>query len=854
MPNDQQSAVTDLPTLAKMAVETCNTGIIILAANRQIILWNHWMARHARLMRGQAEGQTLFDIFPDLLGSRVQQAVDMALDKGLSSLLSQSLHKPLFALYPASEYHTASLLRLDQLITIAPLQDIAIPVRHCFIQITDMTQVVKREHLLREQALQVQALADEHRANELYLQAILDNALDAIITSNADGSIETSNPAAARIFGYTSQELLECNLADLLPNLASQDSSPLAYPFNPSAKQSLSREALGKRKDGLLVPLDLAISHVLLNDKLLYISVMRDITRRKKAEEALIREKERALVTLESIGDGVITTDESGHVQYMNPVAEEITGWSAQLAQGLALATVFKVYDLSGEDICQILYERCFQSGQIVRLPENALLMNRMRRAYNIEGTLAPIRNPQHQLVGTVLAFHDVSEARQMADQLSYQATHDSLTDLVNRFEFERRLAQLIKDTQRSSTLHHALCYLDLDQFKVVNDTCGHAAGDELLRQISALLKTRVRETDTLARLGGDEFGVLLYDCVLDNAQRVAEDLRETIHDFRFVWENKTFAVGVSVGLVPISAESGTVNNVLSGADAACYAAKDSGRNRIWIYQADDAELAQRHGQMQWASRVTQAIEDKSFLLYCQPIAALHESDQQAILHLELLVRMLDEDGALVLPMAFIPAAERYNMMSTIDRWVITQAFSTYISLGIDPSELLININLSSISLGDEYFLEFLHGEFARFKMPAYAVCFEITETAAIAHLSKALTFIESLKTLGCQFALDDFGSGLSSFAYLKNLPVDFLKIDGAFVQDMVEDPVDCAMVESINNIGRVMQLKTIAESVENLETLHRLREMGVNYVQGYQIAKPRPFSEVDLIEPPCLV
>lgn len=862
-----------LKALALAAVETCNTGVIILDRKNRVVLWNNWMVRRARIEAKMAVGQHFEGLFPELTHSQIAQAIQMALNQGMSSLLSQSLHGAPFPLFSLNDNPGPETERLQQMVAITPLNItdentlVSCPEnntfsnskvekrkngRYCLIQITDSTFAVKRETLLRTQAQQMQILANQYHAKEIYLQAILDNALDAIITTNEQGTIETFNPAAEKIFGLHAEEIIAGDINELLPELPINRPDIQDEPFlefEPKKMIGLCREMLGKRKDNTKVPLEVSVSEMTVNDQQKFIGIMRDVTQRRQIEEALMREKERALVTLESIGDAVVTTDAQGMVQYMNPVAEQITGWRSQVAQGVALVTVFQLYGITGEAITESLFQRCMQEGRTILMVENTRLINRDDQIFYLEGTLAPIRTSQ-QIIGIVVAFHDVSKAYQMAHQLSYQATHDALTDLVNRTEFERRLTQLI-NTGYHDKCHHALCYMDLDQFKIVNDTCGHVAGDELLRQVTALLKTKIRSTDTLARLGGDEFGVLLQGCSLKKAQQIAETLRELIDDFRFVWENKTFSIGVSIGLVAINQQS-DVSTILSAADTACYAAKDSGRNRICIYQSDNDELTQRHGQMQWASRVTQAVEEKRFVLFCQPIIPINgeKLENEPRLHVEILVRMLDEKNNIIPPMAFIPAAERYNMMSNIDRWVISQAFSTYAHLCSYHPHLSMNINISSLSLGDDYFLEFVHAKFKQYNIPSQVICFEITETTAIAHLNQALNFINSLKLVGCRFALDDFGSGLSSFAYLKNLPVDYLKIDGTFVKDMLKDPIDCAMVESINKVGHVMGLKTIAECVEDIETIRQLRKMGINYAQGYGIFEPIPLNELEKICP----
>lgn len=449
--------------------------------------------------------------------------------------------------------------------------------------------------------------------------------------------------------------------------------------------------------------------------------------------------------------------------------------------------------------------------------------------------------NPDY-ITGIVM---DITERMLADEQMRFLATHDALTNLVNRREFESRLEQALKRA-RSRNNQYAVLYMDLDQFKVVNDTCGHFAGDELLRQLANVLQGRVRETDTIARLGGDEFGILLENCPLSDARKLAEEIRTSVQDFRFVWEERAFTIGVSIGLVSIHDNSHNPQQVMSAADAACFIAKDKGRNRVHIHEPDDSAQAQHLGEMEWVSRINKAFEESRFCLYYQTIEPLQKHEPG--IHCELLVRMIGSDGDIIPPMAFIPAAERFGLMSAIDRWVIQTAFRflTKNRHMKEQAQLRIcTINISATSLNDEKFLDFVREQFMTYAVPADTICFEVTETAAIANLTQARHFIRELKSLGCRFALDDFGSGMSSFAYLKNLDVDFLKIDGGFVQDMLRDPIDRAMVQSINNIGQVMGIKTIAEFVENDETVSLLRSFGVNYGQGHGLSKPAPLEEL---------
>jgi diguanylate cyclase (GGDEF)-like protein/PAS domain S-box-containing protein len=567
-----------------------------------------------------------------------------------------------------------------------------------------------------------------------------------------------------------------------------------------------------------------------------------DITERKLYEEALFREKESAQITLRSIGDGVITTDGECKVEYINPVAEELTGWKVDDASGRPIDEIFRGFH---EETCEPLENPLAVSirrSRSIKSVRPTLLIRRDGNELYIESTASPIRDGKGAVTGGVLVFHDVSESRELNRRLSYHASHDILTGLVNRTEFESRLERALKSARARET-SYALCYLDLDQFKIVNDSCGHSAGDALLGQLGALLKSKIRWRDTLARLGGDEFGVLLESCNLEQAMETAEVLRVAIGEFKFMWDDRSFRLGVSIGVVPITAENEDVAALMSAADSACAAAKEAGRNRIHSFEENDIDLMRRRREMQWAARINNALEENRFELFRQTILPLQTVEEGA--HYEILLRMRDETGGIIAPGLFIEAAERYNITPSIDRWVITNAFRWLVSEADERERLtLCSINLSGQSLGDEKFLPFVVEQFQMSGLDATKICFEITETAAIASYSQANRFINALKELGCKFALDDFGTGLSSFGYLKHFPVDFLKIDGSFVKEILHDPIDREMVRSINEIGHLTGKKTIAEFAENAEIIAMLRGMGVDYAQGYGIDVPKPVTQ----------
>ena len=563
-----------------------------------------------------------------------------------------------------------------------------------------------------------------------------------------------------------------------------------------------------------------------------------DITERKLYEEALFREKESAQITLQSIGDGVITTDANCNVEYVNPVAEDLTGWKVDGASGRPIDEIFRGFH---EETCEPLENPlalAIRRDRAIKSVRPTLLIRRDGNELYIESTASPIRDGKGNVTGGVLVFHDVSESRELHRRLSYHASHDILTGLVNRREFENRLERALKSAKARET-SYALCYLDLDQFKIVNDSCGHSAGDALLGQLGALLKSKIRWRDTLARLGGDEFGVLLESCSLEEAMQSAESLRLAIGEYKFMWDERSFRLGVSIGVVPISAENEDVAGLLSAADSACAAAKEAGRNRIHSFQENDIDLMRRRREMQWAARINNALEEDRFELYRQTIQPLQVEEPGA--HYEILLRMRDENGGIISPGLFIEAAERYGITPGIDRWVIRSAFRWLVSEADERERLaLCSINLSGQSLGDDKFLPFVIDQFQMSGLDATKICFEITETAAIASYSQANRFINALKELGCKFALDDFGTGLSSFGYLKHFPVDFLKIDGSFVKEILHDPIDREMVRSINEIGHLTGKKTIAEFAENEEIITMLRGMGIDYAQGYGVSEPK--------------
>jgi diguanylate cyclase (GGDEF)-like protein/PAS domain S-box-containing protein len=706
----------------------------------------------------------------------------------------------------------------------------------------------RKDAEIMEHAAQLAGIAIERRlaeealrSSERKFRGLFESIAEGVYQSSRDGRLLSVNPAFVAMMGYGSAEELYA-----LPSV-------VELYWDPADRADFARrveaegeirnaEFLIRTRDGQqLVILENARAVRDVASRIVgYEGTIANITERKRAEQAVFAEKERAQVTLQSIGDAVISTDAEGRIEYINPIAEALTAWSLDEARGRPLANVLNlVNEITREPIENPLM--CALGRSEAGVPaDHSVLITRSGQEVAIQESAAPICDRQGRVIGAVIVFHDVTKERRLKRALSYQASHDALTGLINRREFDNRLHAAVLSAQRGEG-SYALLYIDLDQFKVVNDTCGHQAGDRLLRDVTGLLQTRVRASDTIARLGGDEFGVLLEGCTLEQATRIADGVRQAIRDYRFMWGASTLSVGASVGVVQIKSDTESVASVMSAADIACYAAKDEGRNRIHVYEAGGG--SHRHREMHWVARVTRAAEENRLELYFQPIAPVGTRTGPDF-H-ELTVRLRDDDGQLVPPSEFIPAAERYNVMSVIDRWVVLRAVELLRERRSRGAQLpLLAVNLSGTSLNEQSFAEFVLQHVGDPAI-AGALCFEITETAAVTNLSNAIYFMRELKGRGCKFSLDDFGTGLSSFMYLKTLPVDFLKIDGQFIGNVAQDPVDRSMVEAIGKVGKALGIATVAECVESQSVLDELQRIGVDFVQGYFVSPPRPITDL---------
>ena len=558
-----------------------------------------------------------------------------------------------------------------------------------------------------------------------------------------------------------------------------------------------------------------------------------------RTEIALFEEKALVEATLNGLSEGVITVNLQGAIEYLNPAAERLTGWRLDEARGQALHAVYRLLEL--------------ESRNPLKHPANApvnqpmtcadaghLLEARDDREYEVEDLASPIHDGDGNLAGAVLVFRDVTASQEMSRKLVWQASHDALTGLVNRLEFEVRLKEAIA-VAKSQGKMHALLYLDLDQFKVVNDTCGHIAGDQMLCQLGVVIQDRIRDSDLLARLGGDEFGILLTSCRLEQALKISHDILESLRKFRFAWHDKIFTVGASIGLVPIDGNTLDTTQLMSAADLACYTAKETGRDRVQLYDPENESL-KRISDMGMVAQINRALDQGLFRLYRQKIAGLqwHTAESQQY---EVLLRMVDANGKLLEPSAFLPIAERYSLMKNVDRWVVRETFAYLQRQATALNGAVHTINLSGATINDDEFLAFLKEQLGLFNIAPQSLCFEVTETIAIANLPKAAGLMRDVKELGSHFSLDDFGTGMSSFAYLKYLPVGYLKIDGAFVRDVLSDRIDHEIVDAIIRVCRALGIRTIAEFVEDESTKSRLRTLGVDYAQGYAIGKPIPLE-----------
>ncbi|MEO1246136.1 MAG: EAL domain-containing protein [Pseudomonadota bacterium] len=654
-----------------------------------------------------------------------------------------------------------------------------------------------------------------------------------------DEKILLANLPAAGLIGLEPEQLIGREVADLVkPAYRALFRKTMAKRLaGQSAPRRLEIQLINGNESGLWV--EAQSSNIEFQGRRAVLTVARDVSHRKSLEVSLSRSKRQAQYTLESISEGVITTDNDGRIDYMNRAAESLVGTNRDDAAGHRVGELFKLVDDSDRRPLGDPVERCLAMRRRVNMGRRAVLVTHDgEQEHSVELTASPVRGPGSSIVGTVVVIHDVSELRGLTRQMSYQATHDPLTGLINRREFERRLDEAM-DTSHSEEAVHMLFYMDLDRFKAVNDSCGHLAGDNMLREVATLIKDEVRDSDFVGRLGGDEFGALLIGCPIEKARQIAQDICTAIAEYRFVWKDKIFNIGISIGLVEISHVSGSLQDVMSAADSACYVAKQHGRGQVHVYSARDEAVARERGDIQWLRELQSALHEDSFELAIQPILSMNnrvDSGPSA----EVLIRLPDDRGKLGTTAEFLRPADRYQLMPQIDRWVINATLAAISSGEIKlPGMRSVAINISGQTLGDEAFLGFVVEVLDRTGIVPTAICFEVTEQAILSNVQHAQRFIEVLHGIGCEFSLDDFGSGLGSFSSLKHLPIDYLKIDGTYTRNLQSDLVNQEMVAAMIKLARTMEFRVVAEQVEQQEDFDWLRDVGVDFVQGYFIDAP---------------
>jgi diguanylate cyclase (GGDEF)-like protein/PAS domain S-box-containing protein len=662
--------------------------------------------------------------------------------------------------------------------------------------------------------------------------------LPEIVIVHTD-KILLANESAASLVGLEPPQLVSRDVADLVkPAYRALFRKTVATRLaGENAPRRIELQLINGNQAGLWV--EAQSSNIEFRGNRAILTVARDISHRKSLEVSLSRSKRQAQYTLESISEGVITTDNDGRIDYMNLAAESLIGTNRDDAAGHRVGELFSLIDDADRRPLGDPVERCLAMRRRVNMGRRAVMVSSDgEHEHSVEITASPVRGPNNTISGAVVVLHDVSELRGLTRKMSYQATHDPLTGLINRREFERRLDEAM-DSAHAEEAVHIVFYMDLDRFKAVNDSCGHLAGDNMLREVAALVKDQVRDSDFVGRLGGDEFGALLIGCPIEKARQIATDICSAVADYRFVWKDKIFNIGISVGLIEVSHASGTLQDIMSAADSACYMAKQQGRGKVHVYSARDEAVARERGDIQWLRQLQTALHEDLFELATQPIIAMSGKAESGPA-LEVLIRLNDGEGRARNSAEFLRPAERYQMMPQIDRWVINASLAAISSGEIKlPAHRSCAINLSSQTLGDETFLGFVVDALDHSGVAPSSICFEVTETAILSNVQHSQRFIEVLHGIGCEFSLDDFGSGLGSFSSLKHLPIDYLKIDGTYTRNLQSDLVNQEMVAAMIKLARTMQFRVVAEQVEHQEDFDWLRDIGVDFVQGHFVEAP---------------
>ena len=831
-----------LALLNTSVIHSQDLGVIVFDSQYNVCLWNSWIENLSAVAKKDAIGRKLNEIFPDFDSKRFETAVENAIKGGLSSILSQ-----VFNPYPLPLYKDVNAKenenRIHQQINVKHVRIEERP--FAIVEVRNVTATVVKEQLLKNQTKELKKASEESTVQRNYIQSILDSSSEAILTVSASGVVKSYNRSVCEIFELAGSEVKGKLITLFVPEFRIVD-------FQSTDEPRILR---GQTASQRAIDLDVLCSP-LADGKQDFVVTMRDISEQQLMKAAVFRSEKLAWTTIDSIADGVVTTDQFGVIDLLNPIASELLKQEQSDLIGQKISNIFQLVneETNGKSDC-IVSLAIKQKETVYSSDDSALKLiasSKNIRADKVEkensllpvmASASPILDLDDQVTGCVLVFRDVKESRQLSNQLTWEASHDALTGLHNRKSFNERLDSIVADSQSA-----ALLFMDLDRFKLVNDTAGHAIGDELLKQVSRIFLEHFRADDFVSRLGGDEFAALLLNCSQEKARALAQELCGLLEKHAVPWQDRVFTVGVSIGLTMVLGDDESTSKVIERADAACYSAKKSGRSRVHVFGESDEET-QYQANVERASQISEAISKERFVLYKQPIVSI-AGNERKLHHYEILIRMLDEDNSIIPPNDFIPAAEQFGLMQLVDRYVISKVVE-YIKINRQKDlKFSFAINLSGASIIDEVFSVFLDDIVRREKILPSDIHFEITETAAISNLGIARKFIDHFHQLGFSFALDDFGSGMSSFGYLKNLPLDYIKIDGQFIKEIIGNETDFAMVSSINYLGHMLGLKCIAEFVENDEIMSILDKIGVDYAQAYGIERPTTlFDDDDLFE-----
>jgi len=842
---------TTLYNLANVLIDESRHGFVVLDCEQNILVWNQQISPWSGLSRKQALGLSFVEVFPNVQQSKLQKSIEQCI-QGVTT--KSSRFHGLQPVLPLS----ISCSELPHEVHIMAVPDLH-GGNYCVLEVLDTSRLHNLHNSLHTQTKEFDDLIRSSITNDAQMYALFDNPLFSVILVDQDGLVKKHNRCAEQLFTIAADDWSELRLSDLLldDNQQALNNKPMEI-FASNRAQYFAQvtapknDANSESESDLNadpIPVRLCSTRITLNKSFGFMILIEDHQQQTSKSKRTDRAYEDIELAFDLVSDAIIKTDAHCVIRSFNNKAEQLTACSAEQAIGTSLHDIISLHDSETEApfyISEQWINTHEQKDAIKNLKVTLSRCDHQKVAIDLSVTTISYLQQSHSEPSSaderelILVLRDDSAKQEYDRKLAWHNTHDSLTGLVNRSEFEKRLGHLISDVQNHQQ-HHAVLHLGLDQLKVINNTCGHDAGDALLREVTAFIKNVLGTEDTVARLGGDEFGILLHSKKAAAAHKFALKLNGDLYKYRFKWQDQVFPASTSIGLVSINITSLDVRNALSNAQSACLLAKESGRNRVQLYATGHNNLVKQQHRMHWHNRIQKALDENSLTLHAQLIVP--SSNQQHLqTRLELLVRIID-DGKLIMPDTFIPAAEYYQLMPKIDQWVADNCLAFYAQL---PKDLRIplNINLSGQSIGDESFLQFLVDRITNYDIEPSLLCFEITETAAIFDINAAKEFMNELAKMGCEFALDDFGSGLSSLSYLKNLPIDYLKIDGAFVKGIIGNHVDDEILQSINRIGHVMNIKTVAEYVETPEIRKRLEEIGIDYLQGYLIHKPAPLRD----------